>query len=315
MSRHKIRNVLITGAAGFVGRHMTGALLRKGFKVRILDNFSSSSKAVLKPYAAEIQLVEGDIRNIRHVKKALSGIDAVFHFAAIRSVVKSVENPFLSHEVNTTGTLLLLDEAKKAGVRHFIFTSTSAVYGSAISHSQKEGGNLKPISPYGMAKLLAEHYVRYYFEEKGLPATSVRIFNVYGPRQNPESKYSLAVPGLLSKILKGKRPIIDGTGEQARDFIYIGDVVEAFFKILGNQKSYGQIYNLGSGRTTSVNRLVQTLLGLTGSDLKPAHGPRRPGDPDRTCADILKIKRELGWRPKVSLKEGLRETIRVFDGF
>ena len=313
MSRNKIRNILVTGGAGFVGRHTAGALLKKGFRVCLLDNFSNSSRAALKPYAAAIKLVEGDIRHVQDVRKALAGIDAVFHFAALRSVVKSVEDPFLSHEVNATGTLLLLEEANKAGVRHFIFTSTSAVYGAAISRVQKETGALRPISPYGMAKLLAEHYVRYYFEEKGMPATSVRIFNVYGPRQNPESQYSLVVPGILSKILKGRRPVIDGTGEQARDFIYIGDIVEAFFKILGNKKSSGQVYNLGSGTAASVNTLVKTLLGLTASGLKPIHGPRRPGDPDRTCADISKIKRELGWRPKVSLKEGLKKTIREFD--
>jgi nucleoside-diphosphate-sugar epimerase len=194
-------------------------------------------------------------------------------------------------------------------VRHFIFTSTSAVYGDALARLQKEDGRLSPISPYGVAKLAAEQYAKHYTSDKGLPTTSVRIFNVYGPRQNPESRYSLAVPGLLSKILKGQPPVIDGTGEQSRDFIFIDDILDAFFKILGNKKAYGRVYNLGSGHTDSINKLTATLLKLTKSKLKPVHGPRRPGDPERTCADTTRVRRELKWRPKISLEEGLRRTV------
>ena len=309
-----IKKFLVTGGAGFVGSHMIGALLERGLRVRVLDNFSCSNRRTLDPFRKKIELVEGDVRNVRDVKKAVRGQDVVFHFAAIRSVVKSVENPLVAHEVNASGTLLLLEESAKAEVKHFIFTSTSAVYGASISRFQREDAEKKPMSPYGVAKLAAEHYARYYFSEKKLPTTSVRIFNVYGPRQNPESKYSLVVPGVLSKIARQTPPVIDGSGDQARDFIYIGDILAAFFKIAGNRKAHGKVYNLGSGKTTSIKRIVDTLLKLSGSSLKAVHGPRRPGDPDRTCADISKIRRELGWSPRVSLEEGLRKTVDAYPG-
>ncbi|MBI3251720.1 MAG: GDP-mannose 4,6-dehydratase [Candidatus Omnitrophica bacterium] len=307
-----MKKILITGGAGFVGRHLVEALAARGARPRVLDNFSGSSRESFKPFLKKAALVEGDVRRARDVRKAVAGMEAVFHLAAIRSVVKTVEDPLLSHEVNATGALLLLHHSQKAGVKHFIFTSTSAVYGGAPARFQKEEGDLKPISPYGIAKLAAEHYAKIYFDERKLPTTAVRIFNVYGPHQNPESRYSLVVPGVLSRIGKNKPPLIDGSGEQTRDFVYIDDVLDAFFKIVGNKKTFGKVYNLGAGSAVSINRIAATLLRLSGSNLKPLHGPRRPGDPLRTCADISRIRRELGWRPKVSLEEGLRRTVEAY---
>lgn len=306
----KFKKILVTGGAGFVGRHMTAALLKRGFKVRVIDNFSCSSPRALDEFRGKIEIVKGDIRRDKDVEKAVKGMDAVFHFAAIRSVARSVEDPTLSHEVNASGALKLLHFSQKHGVKHLVFTSTSAVYGDAIQKKQKENGTLSPISPYGVAKLAAELYARHYFRDKGLPTTSVRIFNVYGPQQNPESRYSLVVPGVLSKILKGKRPVIDGSGDQSRDFIYIDDILNSFFRMLGNSKAYGKVYNLGSGRTDSIKSLVGKLIKLTGSGLKPVHGPRRPGDPERTCADTSLIFKDLGWRAEISLEEGLRRTVQ-----
>ncbi len=305
----RFKKALVTGGSGFVGRHMIDALVKRGVRPRVIDNFSCSSKASFKPYLSKVELVDGDIRDPKAVKRAVAGVDVVYHFAAIRSVVKSVEDPMLSHEVNATGALLLLHHAAQARVKHFIFTSTSAVYGAAISHKQHEDGEKRPMSPYGIAKLAAEYYAKYATEALGLPTTSCRIFNVYGPRQNPESKYSLVVPGVMSKIVKNERPLIDGKGDQARDFVYIGDVVDAFLKMTGDRRAFGKIYNLGSGKATSINTLVRTLLKLSGSTLVPVHGPRRPGDPDLTCADISRIKRELGWAPKVTLENGLKEAV------
>ncbi|HTL70261.1 MAG TPA: NAD-dependent epimerase/dehydratase family protein [Candidatus Eisenbacteria bacterium] len=304
------RSALVTGGAGFVGLHLVDAALARGLRVRVLDNFSTASPSNLKPYARRIEVVRGDIRDPRAARRAVKGMDAVFHCAAIRSVMKSVEDPFLAHEVNATGALVMLDASSAAGVKHFLFTSTSAVYGLAVAPRQREDGKLRPMSPYGVAKLAAELYANYYFLEKGLPTTSVRIFNVYGPRQNPESRYSLAVPGILDRIRRGRPPVVDGTGRQARDFVYVGDLMAACFAILGNPKSYGKSYNIGSGRATSVNDLVRNLLSITGSRLKPVHGPRRKGDPERTCADVGLIRRELGWKPKVGLNRGLTEVVR-----
>ncbi len=308
----EFKKILVTGGAGFLGLHMVEALIERGFYVRVIDNFMCSSRENLKPYSKKIDLVEGDIRESGDVKKAVKDMDAVFHFAAIRSVVKSVEDPLLAHEVNATGTLLLLNYAYEAKVKRFIFTSTSSVYGEATRKYQKENGDLKPISPYGMAKLLAEQYGKYFFKERRFPTTSVRIFNVYGPRQNPESKYSLVIPGVLSKIFKNESPVIDGTGEQARDFIFVDDILEAFFRILSSRRACGEVYNLGAGSTTSINTLVRMLLKLTGSGLKPVHGPRRPGDPDRTCADVAKARRDFGWTPRVGLEAGLKRVVEWY---
>lgn len=308
--KRRARRALITGIAGFLGRHMTAALLARGWSVSGLDNFSCSDPSALSAFGRRIRLVRGDVRDERAVRRALEGVDTVFHFAAIRSVARSVEDPYLSHEVNATGTLVLLDRSVRAGVGRFLFTSTSAVYGRAIRPYQKEDGRLEPISPYGMAKLLSEQYVRYHWETHGLPATSVRIFNVYGPNQNPESKYSLVVPGVLSRVLRGRPPVIDGSGEQQRDFIYVDDVLGALLRLHGARRSYGDVYNLGSGRAVSIVRLVRMLASASGSRLRPEHGPRRPGDPDRTCADISKIRRAVGWAPRVTLERGLEETVR-----
>ena len=203
----------------------------------------------------------------------------------------------------------MLEASSRANVKHFIFTSTSSVYGAGLAAHQMEDGVLIPISPYGVAKLAAEHYARYFFFEKKLPTTSVRIFNVYGPRQNPESKYSLVLPGLLSKILKRERPQIDGTGRQSRDFVYVSDVLDALFKIMGNSRTFGEVYNLGSGRSTPIREIAAVLLKLCGSPMEPMHGPRRPGDPDHTCADISKARRALGWTPQVDLEEGLKRVV------
>jgi UDP-glucose 4-epimerase len=308
-----MKKTLITGGAGFLGLHMIDALLERGARVRVIDNFSCSSPDNLKPYLKEIDFIKGDIRDVQDVKKAVRGVDSVFHFAAIRSVVKTVEDPFLAHEVNATGTLRLLDEASSAGVRRFIFTSTSAVYGENQAKIQREEGPFCPISPYGMAKLLAERYCRYYFDQKKLATTCVRIFNIYGPRQNPESKYSLVVPGVLSKIFKNQSPVIDGSGWQERDFVYVKDVLDALFKILSSSKTDGEVYNLGAGKTYSIRFLVDCLLKLSSSNLKAVHGPRRPGDPDRTCADVRKAKKHFGWAPKTSLEKGLKETIQWYQ--
>lgn len=309
----KGKKILITGGAGFIGAHAVEAFLKKKAKVRVLDNFMSSQKANLEEVLSRIELIEGDIRDPKAVSQAMRGIDVVLHLAAIRSVTDSVERPHLTHEVNASGTLLLLDEAAKAKIKHFLFASTSAVYGSALAKKQKEGGGLRPISPYGVAKLAGENYADYYYNQWGLPTTAFRIFNVYGPRQNPESRYSLAIPGILSKILKNQPPLIDGDGRQMRDFVYVSDVVGAFMKALGNKKAYGQRYNLGSGQATSINQLAKILLKLTGSRIKPMYGPKRPGDPRRTCADIVKAKRDFNWFARVNLTQGLGKVVEWYQ--
>ncbi len=311
-SSKKIKTALVTGAAGFVGRHLMTVLLSQGIRIHALDNFSCSDPKTLGSLARDAKWFRDDIRNASSVKKAMAGVDVVYHLAAIRSVVRSVEDPFLSHEVNATGTVVLLEAAAGEGIEHFLFTSTSAVYGENGRSHQGEEGPFCPVSPYGIAKLASENYATHYFAHKGIPTTSFRIFNVYGPAQNPESKYSLVIPGVMSRILKGESPVIDGTGKQKRDFVYIDDVLSAMLVATKQPRSFGRVYNVGSGQSVSVLELVQKLIKLSGKNLKPKFGPRRPGDPDSTRADVSRLRRELGWRPEFDLEAGLTRTVQWY---
>lgn len=309
--KHAIRSALVTGASGFVGRHLIRRLLLEGIRVNALDNFSNSDARTLGSLAKSARWYKADVRDAAAVRRAVRGVDVVYHLAAIRSVVKSVEDPILAHDVNATGSLITLEESARAGVKQFLFTSTSAVYGENGRSLQNESGPFCPVSPYGIAKLVSEAYAAHYARFRGLNTISFRIFNVYGPQQNPESKYSLVVPGVLSRILAGKAPRIDGTGRQQRDFVYIDDVISALWLATGRNDLSGRVFNIGSGNRTAIKDLVGTLIRLTSKRIRPEHGPRRPGDPDSTRADVRALRR-LGWRPKIDLQEGLRRTVQSY---
>lgn len=309
-----LNNVLVTGGAGCIGSNTVEELVRRGKSVTVIDDFSAGLAQNLKPFMKKIRLIRADIRNAGAVDRAMRNVDVVIHLAAIRSVPKSVNDPMLSHEVNTTGTLILLNAAVKHGVKRFIYASTSSVYGGVAKFPQKEGDSLKPMSPYGVSKLCGEHYCHAFHAMYGLHTVALRYFNVYGPRQNPESLYSLVIPAFIDKIRRGERPRIDGTGKQSRDFVYVKDVVHAnMLAAFGAPRAAGKSFNIAGGSDTAVLRILQLVAGHMGREAKPAFGPRRKGDPMRTYADISAAKRDLGWRPQTQLNDGIRETVQWFD--
>lgn len=308
------KQTLVTGGAGCIGSNIVEELIRRGKPVTVIDNFSAGLMRNLKPFAGKIRLVRGDIRNAKDVDRAMKGADVVIHQAAIRSVPKSVNNPLLSHEANTTGTLTLLNAAIKHGVKRFVYASSSSVYGGAQAFPQKESASLRPMSPYGVSKLCGENYCHAFHAIYGLHTVALRYFNVYGPRQNPESLYSLVVPAFIDKIRRGERPVIDGTGKQSRDFTYVKDVVRAnLLAAFEAPRAGGKSFNIAGGKDTSILDILNMIAKHMGRKANPVFGPRRKGDPMRTYADISAAKRDLGWKPLTGLDEGLRETIQWFE--
>lgn len=319
---------LVTGGAGFIGSNIAEELLRRGQSVRVIDNFITGSRKNLEfvnnyelPFSAKAsesrrttnyELIEGDIRSKQDLKKALKDVDYVLHQAALRSVPKSVDDPFLTNDINVNGTLNLLDEAKKAKVKRVVYASSSSVYGDVKNFPQKEDFKPNPISPYGVSKLAGENYCCTFSATFGLETVSLRYFNVFGPRQDPESKYSACIPALLSRILNDKPPIIEWDGRQSRDFTYISNVVDANLKAAVTKGICGEVFNIACGNTVSVLEIMNMLNKILGKKLKPEYAPKRPGDVRKSYADVSKMERLLGLKPKVQLEEGLRRTTEWF---
>lgn len=304
---------LVTGGAGFIGSHIVEALLKEGKSVRVLDNFSTGKMQFLEPYKKDIHIIRGDIRRAGDCFKAAQNAAVVFHQAAEKSVPKSVLNPLLTHETDATGTLNVLEACKKNGVRRFILASSCAVYGIAKKYPIKEEAPLEPLSPYGAAKIAAEKYAFSYYAGGFLETVALRYFNVYGPFQDPESVYSAAVPGLISRLKRNERPIIYGTGRQSRDFVYVSDVARANLLAAEVPHANGGVFNIASGQDQSILRLCRDLSGLMGKEkLKPLFKERRPSDPNRASADISKAGAILGWKPLIDFYAGLKNTVEWF---
>src|SRR3989338_6840139 len=247
---------LVTGGAGFIGSNIVEELVKRGEKVRVLDNFITGKMENLKSFLDKIELIEGDIRDREVLKKALNGIDFVLHQAALRSVPKSVENPFLTNDINVFGTLNLLMAAKEAKVKRLVYASSSSAYGDAKRFPQKETDLPVPISPYGVSKLAGENYCVVFAKTLGLETVSLRYFNVFGPRQNPESKYSAVIPMFIFKMLRGESPLVDWDGKQSRDFTYVANVVEANLRACVAPGVSGEVFNVACGQTTSIIDIV-----------------------------------------------------------
>jgi nucleoside-diphosphate-sugar epimerase len=308
---------LVTGGAGFIGSNIVEELLKRGETVRVLDNFLTGSKENLdfinsyELSAMSYELIEGDIRSKEDCQKALKGVDYVLHQAALRSVPKSVDDPFLTNDINVSGTLNLLFEAKKAGVKRLVYASSSSCYGDVVNFPQREDFNPRPISPYGVSKLAAENYCHTFSKTFGLETVSLRYFNVFGPRQNPESKYSAAIPALLSRMINNKPPIVEWDGEQSRDFVYVGDVVQANLACAMAEGMSGKVFNVGCGRSISILDIVNSLNKLLGTDLKPEFHPKRAGDVRKTYADVSNIREITG--PGIDFHKGLELTVDWFS--
>lgn len=305
---------LVTGGAGFIGSHLVRALVERGERVRVIDTFLTGQRANLAPVAKEIELIEGDIRNPDSCRRAVEGVNYVLHQAALPSVPRSIEEPVLSTEINLLGTVNLLEAATAAGVERFVFAASSSVYGDQEVASKHEGLPAQPLSPYAVQKYSAEEFCRMFHESRGLETVGLRYFNIFGPRQDPDSPYSAVIPIFIKAISAGKRPIIYGDGTQSRDFTYIENVVDA--NLLAVKASAGQVagksINIGCGRAYSLLDLVGGINALMGTTVEPEFAPARAGDVKHSLADIGRARVCLGYEPRIDFNEGLKRTIESF---
>ena len=305
---------LITGGAGFIGSSLARALLARGDRVRILDNFSSGKRENIGDFADRIDLVVGDILDDAALVKAMSGVEVVFHEAAIPSVPKSMAEPIENHEANATGTLKVLERARKAGVRRVVYAASSAAYGDDPTLPKLETMAPAPISPYGASKLAGEQYLHVYAKAYGLETVSLRYFNVFGPRQDPASEYAAVIPKFITAALGGQTPRIFGDGTQSRDFCFIDNVVEANFKAasVDAARVSGGVFNVACGVATDLNQVVAQIGDVLGKKVAARHEPERAGDIKHSLADISEARRRLGYTAAVSFAEGLRRTVEWY---
>lgn len=300
--------VLVTGGAGFVGSNLVTRLVERGEDVRVLDDLSTGYRENVDSRA---ELIEGDVSDEEAVAKAVAGAEVVFHQAAHRSVIGSVEHPLATDTANTHGTLTVLKCALDAGVRRVVYASSSSVYGGAAALPTVETAVPSPRSPYAVSKLAAEHYCRVFTELYGLETVALRYFNVYGPRQRPDSAYAAVIPLFIRAISRGERPVVHGDGGQSRDFTFVGDVVEANLAASSapGQAVAGKVFNIACGRSHSLLELLDVLGRLIGVDADPVHTPSREGDIRHSQADVTAARHVLGFDAKVSLEDGLARTV------
>lgn len=300
---------LVTGGAGFIGSHLVEELVRRGDRVRILDNFLTGSRENVAAFRKDIEILKGDIREPADCRRAVRGMDHVLHQAALPSVPRSVQDPRLTNDINITGTLNMLLAARDAGVKSFVSASSSSVYGDDPSLPKREGREGKPLSPYAVSKLIGEKYIRVFRDLYGFNAVALRYFNIFGPRQDPASQYAAVVPNFVTRLLRGERPVIYGDGEQSRDFTYVANVVEA--NLLAAQASGvgGEVFNIACADRITISSLAKALNAILGTDIPPVHEPPRAGDILHSFADIAKAASGLSYRPSVSFEEGLRRTV------
>jgi nucleoside-diphosphate-sugar epimerase len=304
---------LITGGGGFIGSHLARALVQRGKQVRVLENSSSGSRERLADILKDIEWVDGDLRESDTLRKVCQGVEVIFHQAAIASVSHSIAEPAMTHATNVTGTLNLLLAARDAGARRVVFASSSAVYGNLSTTPKSEMMPVQPLSPYAVQKLAAESYCRIWHALYGLETVALRYFNVFGPAQNPQSAYAAAIPRFISAVLKGQAPVVYGDGEQSRDFIYVSDVVESNLLAATIPEAAGQVINIGTGKKTTINRLLAELERLIERPIHPRHEAPQPGDVRESLADISLMRAILGYEPTISFAEGLALTFRAFE--
>ena len=303
---------LVTGGAGFIGSHVVEALVERGERVRVLDNLVTGHAKNLAHLSDRIDLVEGDLCDAKVVARCLADADCVFHQAALASVPRSVEAPLDTNAACVTGTVTLLDQARKAGVRRVVYAASSSAYGDQPHASKRESDSPSPLSPYAAAKLAAEYYCRAFHQTYGLETVCLRYFNVFGPRQDPNSPYSAVIPLFIVKLLAGEPPVIYGDGNQTRDFTFVGDVVRGNLLAAEAEGVAGRTLNLAGGRSVSLLELLSALNRLLGTDVQPRHEPARVGDVHDSLADITLARQFLGYEPQVGLEEGLRRSIDYY---
>ena len=305
----------MTGGAGFIGSHIVERLVRKDLEVTVLDNLVSGRKENLSAYVGKkgFHFVKGDVRDTKLAQRLVKEVDVVFHLAAIIEVPLSIKDPKSVHDVNVNGTLNLLEAGLNSNLGGFILASSCAVYGDSHVTPQHEGLPSSPLSPYAASKASAEAYCKAFHEVYGLGTVSLRLFNVYGPRQM-SAEYSGVIAKFVDRLFRNEPPITHGDGKQTRDFTYVEDVVDAHILASSSKEALGEVINIGTGLPTTINQLTETLMEVMNMKwLRPDHDESRLGDVEHSCGDISKAKRVLGYQPKFSLKEGLRKFVEWRD--
>jgi UDP-glucose 4-epimerase len=302
---------LVTGGAGFIGGHLTEALVNRGDRVRVLDDLSTGRPENLAAVSDQVELIRADINDRDAVAKAMEGVELVFHEAALASVPRSVVAPLETHAACATGTLTILDCARMAGVKRFVYAASSSAYGDQPTPLKRESDQPMPLSPYAAAKLAGEHYCHSFFHTYGLATVCLRYFNVFGPRQDPNGPYAAVIPIFTKLLLAGKSPVIFGDGLQTRDFTFVQDVVQANLKA-ADATVGGVTLNVGSGRRTSLLELLSEINRLLGTSVSPELKPARAGDVRDSLADISLARETIGYEPKFSLVEGLVPTVEFY---
>lgn len=304
-SAHRSRGAVVTGGAGFIGSHLTERLLAAGLRVTVLDNFATGQAQNLTSASSNsrLKVVEADVTDFRKIRPHFTGADWVFHLASLADIVPSIERPTDYFRANVIGTETVLEAAREAGVRRFLYAASSSCYGIPDLFPTPETAPIRPQYPYALTKFLGEELVRHWGQVYKMPVVSLRLFNVYGPRARTSGTYGAVFGVFLAQKIHRKPLTIVGDGTQTRDFTYVTDVAEAFIRAAEAEEIAGEVFNVGSGNTYSVNRLVELLGGKT------TRIPKRPGEPDCTFADTARIRRALGWEPKVSFEEGVRHML------
>lgn len=300
---------LVTGGAGFIGSNIVEELVSLGHKVRVLDNMSTGRRGNLEEFEEDISIIEGDIRNYEVVRQAVDGVDAVLHQAALPSVPRSIQDPILSNEVNVDGTVTMLKACVDAGVKRFVFASSSSVYGDTPQLPKHEDLPTNPLSPYAVSKLAGERYCDVFSRIYGIQTICLRYFNVFGPRQNPDSQYAAVIPKFIKAILDGESPIIYGDGEQSRDFTYVSNVVRANILASTAPCMGNLILNCACHGKVTLNSLVDEINGFLGESVEPVYAARRQGDIQHSFASITKAKDAIGYNPVTDFHDGLQATI------
>lgn len=307
--------VLVTGGAGFIGSAIVRALVKRGDRVRVLDNLSTGRRQNLTDVAADLELIEGDIREEGLLDRVMKGTELVFHEAAIASVPRSLAEPLENHSVNATGTLQVLGAAQRAGVRRLVYAASSSAYGDSPATPKLETMAPAPRSPYAISKLAGEHYCQVYADAYGLETVCLRYFNIFGPRQDPKSEYAAVIPLFVTAALAGRGVTIYGDGTQSRDFCHVDNVVEANLRAASAPKegASGRVFNIGCGASITLNDLVRIIGASIGRPVPATYAPPRAGDVKHSAADIGAARGRLDYQPRVMLEGGLQSTIAWYD--
>jgi UDP-glucose 4-epimerase len=307
-----MRTFLVTGGAGFIGSHIAETLVRRGDRVRVLDNLSTGFAANMDSFRDQIEFIEGDVVDAQTVAQAAEGVDCIFHEAALASVPLSVERPLDSHAACATGVVTVLDAARRAGVRRVVYAASSAAYGDQPASSKRETDLPNPLSPYAAAKLAGELYCQAFWSSFGLETVVIRYFNVFGPRQDPHSQYSAVIPLFITAMLEGRQPVIYGDGRQSRDFSFVANVVHANLLAADAPEAVGKTLNAANGRSTDLLTLLDAINRLLGLNVQPQFAPPRIGDVRESQADITLARQVLGYEPPVDFEEGLRRSVDYY---